>query len=103
MASEYMLKTVVKTDTLRNMITQSFDTYLSAEEIQISLIRKSTIAERISRVRSLSQTTIQLSRRAISRANPQLSEQEVNLIFVAYHYGEELANRLRAYMEQKTL
>lgn len=54
-------------------------------------------------VRSLSQTTIQLSRRAISRANPELSEQEVNLIFVAYHYGENLANRLRAYMEQKKL
>jgi len=85
------------------MITQSFDTYLSAEETQISLIRKSSIAKRISMVRSLSQTTIQLSRRAISRANPLLSEQEVNLIFVAYHYGEELANRLRAYMEQKKL
>jgi hypothetical protein len=52
-------------------------------------------------MRSLSQTTIQLSRRAISRANPGLSEQEVNLIFVAYHYGEHLANRLRAYMGQR--
>jgi hypothetical protein len=85
------------------MITQSFDTYLNAEETQISLIRKSSIAKRISMVRSLSQTTIQLSRRAISRANPGLSEQELNLIFVAYHYGENLANRLRAYMEQKQL
>ena len=52
-------------------------------------------------VRSLSQTTIQLSRRAISRANPGLSEQELNLIFVAYHYGDELANRLRAHMENR--
>ncbi len=85
------------------MITQSFDTSLNAEETQISLIRKASIAERISRVRSLSQTTMQLSRRAISRANPGLSEQEVTLIFVAYHYGDELANRLRAYMEKNMI
>ncbi|MBC8229537.1 hypothetical protein H8E77_08325 [bacterium] len=51
-------------------------------------------------MRSLSKTTIQLSRRAISRANPGLSEKEINLIFVAYHYGDELANRLRTYMEK---
>ena len=83
------------------MITQSFDTYSSAEEIQISLIRKASIAKRISKVRSLSQTTMQLSRRAISRANPGLNEQEINLIFVAYHYGAELANHRRAYLERE--
>jgi len=85
------------------MITQSFDTCLSAEEVQISLIRQASIAKRISRVRSLSQTTIQLSRRAISRANPGLSERELNLAFVAYHYGDDLAKRLREYMERKKL
>jgi len=82
------------------MITQSVDTDLNTEETQISLIRKASIAKRISMLRSLSQTTIQLSRRAISRANPGLSEPEINLIFVAYHYGDELANCLRAYMEK---
>jgi len=83
------------------MKTQSFDTCLSAEEVQISLIRQTSVAKRISMVRSLSQTTIQLSRRAISRANPGLSEYELNLSFVAYHYGDDLARRLREYMDQK--
>jgi hypothetical protein len=83
------------------MVTQSLDTCLSAEEVQISLIRQTSMAKRISRVRSLSQTTIQLSRRAISRANPELSERELNLVFVAYHYGDDLAKRLREYIGRK--
>ena len=85
------------------MITQSFDTCLTVEEVQISLIRQASAAKRISRVRSLSQTTIQLSRRAISRANPELSERELNLVFVAYHYGDDLAKRLREYMKREKL
>jgi hypothetical protein len=44
-----------------------------------------------------------LSRRAIQRANPLLSEREVDLAFVANHYGESLAERLRSYMEHKRL
>ena len=77
------------------------DTRLGAENAQISLLRRASVAKRISRVRSLSQTTIQLSRRAISRANPELGEQELNLIFVAYHYGDDLADRLRRYLERR--
>ena len=77
------------------------DTRLGAEEVQISLIRRASIAKRISRVRSLSQTTMQLSRRAISRANPELGGPELNLIFVAYHYGDDLANRLRQYLKRR--
>jgi hypothetical protein len=41
---------------------------------------------------SLAETAIQLSRRAIQRANPTYSELEVNLAFVTYHYGEDLLN-----------
>ncbi len=52
------------------------DTNPKAEEFQISLIRRASVAERLSRTRSLSRTVIQLSRRAIARANPGLSEQE---------------------------
>ena len=74
---------------------QPLDTNPKMEAIQISLIRKSSIARRISRLRSLSQTVIQLSQRAIMRANPGLSEQELEYKFVAYHYGKELADRLK--------
>ena len=80
------------------MISQSPDTALKAEKVQIDLIRESSISKRISKVRSLSQTIIYLSRRSIQRANPSLSECQVNIAFVENHYGEELAERLRLYM-----
>lgn len=83
------------------MRTQSADTNPKVEKFQISLIRQASIAKRIARMRSLSQTVVQLSRRAIMRANPDLSEQELNLIFVSYHYGTELADRLRKYLYRK--
>ena len=83
------------------MISQSPDTPPQVEKIQIELIRQSSVARRISIVRSLSQTTMFLSRRAIQRANPLLSEREVDLLFVEHHYGKELAERLRVYMETK--
>ena len=77
------------------------DTNLESEKVQILLIRNASIAKRISRTRSLSQTTIQLSRRALLRSNPKLSETELNLTFVSLHYGKDLANRLRKYLERK--
>lgn len=63
------------------------------------LLRQATFARRLAVMQSLSQTTIQLSRRAIQRANPTYGKLELNLAFVAYHYGEELAEQLRHYME----
>ena len=42
-----------------------------------------------------------LSRRAIQRANPSLCEREVDLAFVEYHYGKELAEGLALYMERE--
>ena len=83
------------------IISQSPDTTLEAEKVQIELIRKASISRRMSIVRSLSQTVIYLSKRAIKRANPLLSEQELDIVFVANHYGEELAERLRLYMERR--
>lgn len=85
------------------MICQSPDTDPQAEKVLVELIRKSSVAERISRVCSLSQTVMYLSRRAIQRANPDMSEREVDLLFVELHYGKDLADRLRSYMERKRL
>lgn len=78
------------------------DTDRKAEKKQIELIRKSSVSDRILRVRSLSRTVIYLSRRAIQRAEPSLSEQEVDLAFVANQYGENLAECLRLFMENRS-
>jgi len=83
------------------MTTQSFDTHSKAEEVQLALLRRATVAQRLTVMRSLSRTTLQLSRRAIQRANPTYTQQELNLTFVAYHYGAELAARLERYLEQR--
>lgn len=79
------------------------DTNPKIKEIQISLIRKAGIAQRIMQMRSLSRTAINLSRRAISRAHPEYNQQEVNLVFVRLHYGDDIANRLGTYLNQKIL
>ncbi len=77
------------------------DTDPGAESIQLSLLGQASPARRFALTRSLSRTAIQLSRRAIARANPDLSERELDLLFVAHHYGAALADALRDYLNQR--
>ena len=79
----------------------SRDTPLKIEEIQIDLIRKSSIPKRMAILQALTEITIRLSKNAILRANPQLSRQEVNFLFCSFTYGENLANRIKEYIEHK--
>ena len=78
------------------MRPQPFDTHPEAGRIQLDLLRRASVARRVALTRSLSATAIQLSRRAIARANPDLSPRELDLLFVEYHYGADVAKRLRA-------
>ena len=73
------------------MKTQSSDTHPDAEKVLISLMRKASPARKFSLVCSLSQTVMQLSRRAIARANPNMDERVIDILFVSLHYGEDLA------------
>ena len=83
------------------MHSQLNDTHPQIKEIQIALIRKAGIARRTMQMRSLSQTVIRLSRRAIARTHPGCNQQEVDLIFVRLHYGDDLADRLGIYLNRK--
>ncbi len=71
------------------------DTHPDAERVQIDLLRRLSPAEKVSQLRSLSALVIGLSRRAIARANPGLADREVDLLWVEYTYGKDLAGRLR--------
>ena len=82
------------------MITQSRDTNPEVERVLISLLRKLSVKEKLNRTLEFSSSIINLSKRAIARANPDLSEDEKKLLFVEYHYGTELANKLRSYNGQ---
>ncbi|RJP67665.1 MAG: hypothetical protein C4539_10055 [Ignavibacteriales bacterium] len=74
------------------------DTKPEAEKILISLLQKSNLANKILQVCSLTNMTINLSKRAISRANPDLCKRELDILFVKYHYGKILAEKLSNYL-----
>ena len=77
------------------------DTRADAELVQLALLRRASVARRVALARSFSETTLALAWRAIRRAHPEASEHEVALLFVAFHYGQALADRLRAYLQAR--
>ncbi len=81
------------------MKPQSRDTSIEAEKIQIEILRKSTIAERLSLMRKLTSSTRKLAKSAIKKCNPGKSQKELNLIFVEVIYGKALANQLRRFYQ----
>lgn len=71
------------------------DTSVEAERVQIDLIRNAPVSRRLHMAWSLSATVIGLARRALARAHPLASRQELDLRFVELHYGADLAASLR--------
>jgi len=78
------------------------DTSPEAEQVQIELLRRATNAERLGLALSMTDLAIGLARRAIARANPGLSQQELDLIYLEVHYGRELARRVRDYLKERS-
>lgn len=76
------------------------DTHPDAERVQIELLRHATAAEKIAQCRALTAMAIALSRRAIARANPGLSTEEVESLWVELHYGRDIADRLRRHLQE---
>jgi hypothetical protein len=83
------------------MITQLKDTSPEVEKLFISLLRNISTHNKLWRTLSFSSSIINLSKRAISRTNPLLSEKEKGILFVKFHYGDELADKLRKYLEKR--
>ncbi len=78
------------------------DTRPEAEAFQAELVRRASPGRRISLALSLSDSVCALSRQAIRRVNPGLTEREVGLRFVALSYGEDLAREVRAELARRT-
>ena len=85
------------------MITQSTDTNPEVERLLISLLRKLNPTQKLEQVQSFSSSIINLSKRAIDRANPLLSKDEKNILFVRYHYGSKLADKLGKFLKQREM
>lgn len=77
------------------------DTHPDVERVVIELTRQTEGAQRVARLRSLTSFAIGLSRRAIARANPQLNQHDVDMLWVEYTYGKALAANLRQYTRDK--
>ncbi|MFP4381967.1 MAG: hypothetical protein ACLFUS_15815 [Candidatus Sumerlaeia bacterium] len=83
------------------MRTQSSDTDPEFEKVQIELLRKETNSQRLARALRMSEQFRNLSKRAICRANPGLSQQELDIKFVELHYESNLAGKLREFLESR--
>ncbi len=76
------------------------DTSPAAEKALIALIRSKSVAERLSQVFSMSSLALRLSKRAIARRNPGLTKKEIDLLFVKYHYGEDMYKKVKQYLSK---
>ncbi|MBN9391515.1 MAG: hypothetical protein J0I20_26015 [Chloroflexi bacterium] len=77
------------------------DTTPEAEEMQIELLRRASVTRRAEILFSLSATTRWLAYEAIKKANPGISDIEADLLFVEYHYGKDLADKVRTYLAER--
>ncbi len=77
------------------------DTSPEADDVQIELLRRATPAERVRLARSLSRTVISLSLRALRRADPAASDDDIAVRFVALHHGGDLARRFGACLAER--
>ncbi len=72
-----------------------------ASRVQIDLLRQAGPARRFHIACSLSDTCRWLAQRALRRSMPGAAEREVRLAFVRLWYGEDLAQRVRRYLDQR--
>jgi hypothetical protein len=84
-------------------VTQSLDTTEAAERAQIKVLRRLGPGKRLEMMRNLSKRTIRMSWSALQRANPGLSERQLQVKAVALWYGEKEAIRLEAALKEKGL
>ncbi len=72
------------------------DTPDEVAAIQIGILRRRGVNGRAALAFFMSRTVCALSRRAIQRAHPGISDDDLTVAFVAAHYGPELAERVDA-------
>ena len=77
------------------------DTHPEAERVWIDLLRRQSPSQKLAQIFSFSQTIIQLSKNEIARANPDLDETQLKLLFIKYHYGDKLAAAVEECLQEK--
>ena len=81
------------------MLVETNDTDPTAEAVQIRLLRQAGQVRRSRLMLSITQSTLNLSRRGIQQQYSHLSPLEQNLKFVELVYGVDLATQLKKYLQ----
>ena len=71
------------------------DTHPDAEAVQIELLRQASVAQRLNMMRSLTRVAVAASRRACEKTHPEMTREEIDVLFVELNYGRDLADRVR--------
>ncbi|MBN2542000.1 hypothetical protein JXI42_03965 [bacterium] len=58
------------------------------------------MSEKLELIRSLSIMAIELSKMAIARTNKSLTEEEIDLLYIKYNFGQELADNVENYIKR---
>jgi hypothetical protein len=82
------------------MKTQSVDTHLLAESKLIELIKSKSTSQRLLNTLTLTSTALNLSKRAIRRANTGMSKSDLDNIFVEHYYGKQTAMKVKKYIKE---
>ena len=80
--------------------SQAQDTPEEIDRVQIELLKRAGNPIRLRKALQLSDLVKKMSRRAIARRHPELSAEELDLLYVEYCYGRELAQKLRTYLRR---
>ncbi len=82
-------------DNLLMYRTQSRDTSVEAERRQIERIRLAGSVKRIQQTLQMSAEMVYLSRMALRRLHPMLSDDDLKLLWIELNYGKALADKVR--------
>lgn len=77
------------------------DTSKSAEAVQISLLRQSSIARRIELAVTMTSFAIEGALAALRRRYPEANEHELRLLFAEQQYSPLLSQQLRKTQEKR--
>jgi hypothetical protein len=78
------------------------DTPAKVQEIQLSLLRKAGTPKRLMLTLLLSEAAISFSRQGLKRRYPELTPNELDLLFIDHCYGASLAKRCRILRQEES-
>jgi hypothetical protein len=92
---------IAETQLNMTSIAYTTDTSAEAHAVQMDCLRAMTPQQRIELTCSISQQVRRMAFDAIRRLNPQLSEEEVQLVFIELTYGKLLSDEVRRWREER--